>query len=138
MPNHILETLSGQLPVLAKAAVHLPIAAVLGAALPAHHPLGFQAVEEPGDPGRLLDHPLGDGQGRNALGVGAAQDAQHVELLRRDPVRLQHPGDEAADHVRCAEQGHDALLTQGPERPRLPDLALDRALSFTHRGYSTH
>jgi uncharacterized membrane protein YhiD involved in acid resistance len=33
MPNHIVETLSGQLPVLAKAAFHLPIAAVLGAAL---------------------------------------------------------------------------------------------------------
>jgi len=33
MPNDILENLSGQLPLLAKAALHLPIAAILGAAL---------------------------------------------------------------------------------------------------------
>jgi hypothetical protein len=101
-----------------------------------HQPLRFETVEEPGDAGRLLDHPLGDGQGRGAvstLGVGAAKDAQHIELLRRDPVRLQDPGDVAADHVRRAEQGHDSLLTQGSERFRLPDLALDCALSFAHR-----
>jgi hypothetical protein len=33
MLNNILENLSGQLPLLAKAALHLPIAAILGAAL---------------------------------------------------------------------------------------------------------
>lgn len=39
------------------------LAAVLGAALAGHEFLGLQAVEEPGDAGVGLDHPLGDGEG---------------------------------------------------------------------------
>src|SRR5581483_3811911 len=58
------------------------------AALPADELLLFQALEQAGDAGRLLDHALGDLQNGKAALPRAAQDAEDVELLGRDSLGL--------------------------------------------------
>src|SRR5687767_11083291 len=63
------------------AAPDLP--AVLARALALHELLLDQAVDEPRDARRALDHALADLERGQARLAGAAQDAQHVVLLQR-------------------------------------------------------
>ena len=44
------------------------------------------------------------GSPSGARALGPAQDAQHVVLLERDALRLDHARQEAADHVDRAQQ----------------------------------
>ena len=59
----------------------------------------FEPIDQPRDPGCLLDHPLGDRQRAEPVGAGAAQNAQDVELLQREVVRLEHDGPAALQPV---------------------------------------
>jgi len=57
------------------------LSAVLHAAFALHETLGQQPVDHERDARSLLHHPISDGQRGQALGPGAAQDAQHIVLL---------------------------------------------------------
>ena len=57
----------------------------------------------------------------------AAQDPQHVELLRRQPVGLDDVGEAPADEVRGPEQAEHRLVADRLERPALANLALEEA-----------
>jgi hypothetical protein len=64
------------------------MAAVGLTALAGNELLRFQPVDEPRDPGRLLDHAVGDVEGRQAALAGPAENAQHVVLLQGDSAPL--------------------------------------------------
>ena len=49
----------------------------------------LQSINQPGDAWRLLDHPFRDGEGAQTLRARAAENAEHIELLWRKPVRCQ-------------------------------------------------
>ena len=104
------------------AAVHL--AAVLQAAGPGHETLGFQAIEEPGDAGSLLDHPLPDFEHRQRIGRCPAQDAEDVELLPGDPLHFDDPLEHPPQLVGCADNRDQPLLRRRPERALLLQLTL--------------
>jgi hypothetical protein len=73
--------------------------AIPGAALAPDEPFRFEAVEQPRNPRRLLDHPVGDIERRDAGVAAAPKDAEHVELLQGDAGRLDYFGEPASDHV---------------------------------------
>jgi hypothetical protein len=95
-------------------------------------PLLLQPVEQPGDARRLLDHALGDLERRQALGPGPAQDAEHVELLERDPVRLHDSRHQSMQQIRRAHHSNRRLLVRGGERPLLLELGLEPAAGALH------
>ena len=77
----------------------------------AHHVAGgLELVEQPRDPGRLLDHPVADGERRKAGLARAAEDPQHVVLLDGDAVRLDDLREVALHHGRRAEDADDDFL----------------------------
>src|SRR5688572_24347761 len=101
------------------------LASILGTALPAHPALLFHAVEQPGHARCPFDHPFGDGEGGKSFCSGAAKNAQHVELLRSDSLRLEHPRRIPAHGVGGEHQGDRRLVSQRLKRLGLVDLALE-------------
>jgi len=100
------------------------LSAIFGAALPPDQLLGFQAIEQAGDAGCLLDHPDGHLQGRKSLVSGAAQNAEDVELLQGDAVRLDECGRLTADQVGRPQQPEYRLVAGRLKGPALPNLTL--------------
>ena len=100
------------------------LASIVGAALPPDQLLCFQAIEQAGDAGRLLDHPHGHFQRGKPLVPGAAQNAEDVELLQGDAVRLDQCGRLAADQVRGPQQAEHRLVAGRLKGPALPNLTL--------------
>jgi hypothetical protein len=80
------------------------LAPIARASEAAHEALGLQAVEEPRDPGGLLDHALGDLEGGKAARSGAAEDPEDVVLLQREAEGLDDPGEMASHEIRGAEE----------------------------------
>ena len=60
------------------------------ATLAADQPFGFEPIQQTGDARRLFDHPLRNLQRWQAFIAGSAKNPQHVVLLQRNPVRLNH------------------------------------------------
>ena len=97
---------------------------ILRAALPANQVLGFQTIEQPRDAWRLLDHPFRDFERGQPFVTGAAQDSQHVELLKRDAVRLDERRRLAANQVGGPHQAEHGFVRRRLERPALSQLTL--------------
>ena len=89
------------------------LAPILVAALAPDELLRLQAVHEARDARRLLDHALGDLQGRQPRVSGPTQDAEYVVLLQRDAMGLHDLGQLASHDVRSAQQAQRSLLTLG-------------------------
>src|SRR5690606_28871012 len=87
----------------------------------------LQLVQQAGDRRALLDHALADGERRDAVLAGAADDAERVVLRGAEPRGLERARDDAADDGGRAQQRDGALLPARAERPSLPDLRLDLA-----------
>lgn len=100
------------------------LSSVLRTTLTANEFLGFEPIEQPRDAWRLFDHPLGDLERRQPLVARAAQDAEDVELLKRDPVRLDEGGGLPANEVGRPHQAQSRLVRRRSERPALLQLAL--------------
>jgi len=66
------------------------LATVGAATLAADKLLGFEPIQQTGDAGRLFDHPLRNFQRWQAFIASSAKNPQHVVLLQRNPVRLNH------------------------------------------------
>ena len=97
---------------------------ILRAALPANESLGFEAVEQPGDAGRLFDHPFGDLERGETFVSRASQDPQDVELLERDAMGLDDGGRLAPDQIGGPHQPDDGFVGGRLEGPALAKLAL--------------
>ena len=97
---------------------------ILRAALPANESLGFEAVEQPGDAGRLFDHPFGDLERGETFVSRASQDPQDVELLERDAMGLDDGGRLAPDQIGSPHQPDDGFMGGRLEGPALAKLAL--------------
>lgn len=109
----------------ARPAEHPPPVAT--AALAGHPALALQPIQQPRHARRLLDHPLTHFEGGQPVLARAAQDSQHVELLQRQPVRLENRLEVTAHAIGCLEEAHDALLRRRPRVLRkLHVLALRR------------
>jgi hypothetical protein len=89
--------------------------AVVGARTSRYKAFAFQTVNETCDSGRLFDHALADRQCRNTIRCGAAQDSQHVVLLRRNSVRFDKLTEAAHHCVRGLEQTENCLLLARPK-----------------------
>src|ERR1700722_14589129 len=63
------------------------LAAILRTALPPDELLRLEAIEQPRDAGRRLDHAIRDLERRQPVVARAAQNPEDVELLQRDAVR---------------------------------------------------
>jgi hypothetical protein len=70
----------------------------------------LQAVQQAGDVGFALDHAGGDVAAEQTRVTGAAQDAEHVVLRRRQPVLLQEGGGRVGERVGGAENGDEGFL----------------------------
>ena len=79
------------------AAIHT--APIVGSALPVDELLVFQPVDEPRDPGSLLDHSGGNLQSGQSLGAGTAENAQDVVLLSGDALLFDGGVQVAPKHI---------------------------------------
>ena len=89
------------------------LAAVGGVALALDEAFLFEAVDEAGDAGGLFDHAVGDFENGEGLGLGAAEDAEDVELLEGDAVGFDDGVEEALGAVGGGEDGDDGGLGHG-------------------------
>jgi len=87
-----------------------------------------EAIEQPREIGIVTHHALGDGPGRKAGGTGAAQDAEHVELRRREPARLQGLRDPPGPDLRRALDLEEDLLLERTKGLGLTKLGLQVSL----------
>ncbi len=101
------------------------LSSVLRTALTTNEFLRFEPIEQPRDARRLFDHPLGDLERRQPLVARAAQNAEDVELLQRDPVRLDEAGGLPSNQVGRPHQAKGRLVRRRSERPALLQLALE-------------
>ncbi len=102
------------------------------ATLAADQPLGFEPIQQTGDTWRLFDHPLRNFQRRQAFIASAAKNPQHVVLLQRDPVRLNHTGGIATDEISRSYECKNGFLSRGAKWTRLPEFALQRTRLSHH------
>lgn len=101
------------------------LAAVGGGAFAADELFGFEAVNEAGDAGGLLNEAFGDGESGQAIGASAAEDAENVILLFGEGVGGEDGVLEAADVVSRFEEGDDGFFFEGREGPGLTDFGED-------------
>ena len=106
--------------------------AVDATSLPADKALGFEPIQQTGDPWGLLDHALRDLQGRQTLIASAPKDPQHVVLLQRDAMRLDDTHGVATDEVGRSQKRQNGLLGDRPKRASLLKFALQRARLSSH------
>lgn len=90
--------------------------------------LRFETVEKAGDPRRLLDHAIGNLEGRDAAFSCSAKDAKHVVLLQGNAMRFDHARDVTANHVGCSDQGDGTFRERSTEGLALFELFLEGAL----------
>lgn len=76
--------------------------AIFGTRSPGNQPFALESIDESGDAGCLLDHPLADAESWQSIGPSAAQDAEDVVLLWRDSVRFDYLRQAALHGVGCA------------------------------------
>ena len=100
------------------------LAPIFRTALSFHQLLGFEPIEQSGDPWGLLDHTIGHIERRNPCRTSAPEDAQHVELLKCDVLASYHFSQTAADDVSRVEDGDRRFLPERLERSALPKCAL--------------
>ena len=70
----------------------------------------FQFVQESRDGRAFLDHAITNGQRRQPIVAGAAQDSQHVVLREADAVRFDHARKPSTDYRRRSQEGNGRLL----------------------------
>ena len=86
------------------------LTAVLRTPLPADECLGFQAIHQPGDPGRFLDEPRRNLERGQAVLSRSFQDLQDVILLQRHAVRFHDARHGPAHEVCSSKQSHGGLV----------------------------
>ena len=96
------------------------LSAVSTASFAADKLLRLEAVQQTRDPWCLLDHPLRNFQGRQALIASSAKNPQHVVLLQRDAVRLYHPRGIPTDDVGRPDERKNGFLGRRPKWTCLP------------------
>lgn len=97
------------------------LAAVGGGAFAADEVFGFEAVNEAGDAGGLLNEAFRDGESGQAGVAGATEDAEDVVLLFGEAVGGEDGVLEAVDMVGRFEQGDDGFFFEGREGAGLAD-----------------
>ena len=95
-----------------------------GAALATDELFGFEAIEQPGHARGLFDHAIRDLERRQPGVARTAQDAEDVELLQRDAVRLDEGRGLPADQVRGPHQADHGFVRGRLEGPSLAKLVL--------------
>ena len=111
--------------VLRDACVHDP--AVLRAARLLDHSARLESIEEARQVGVVIHHPLGDLPALQPVGPRAPEDAQDVELRRRQLRGAKGLGDPARNRFGRAQDLEEDLFLEAIERPALPDLFLQSA-----------
>lgn len=84
-----------------------------------------EAVHEPGDPRRALDHAIPDRQRRKTVGTRAAENSKHVVLLVGQILLGENTDHVSVGLVGCPEDRDDEFLPRARKGPRLRDLAQD-------------
>ena len=102
------------------------------ASLTADQALDFEPIEQTGDPWCLLDHPLRDFQCRQAFVAGSAKNPQHVVLLQRDTVRLNHTCGIATNEISRSHERKNGFLSRRPKWTLLSEFALQGTRLSNH------
>jgi len=119
----LVELLEDGKPAIGNEAEHL--AAVGRGALAPRQAGLLELIEQPGDAGRFVDHAVADDERRQSVVAGAAQDAQHVVLLRGDAAARDDLCEVPLDDRRRSENAHSHFGARRVKRPTLCDLRLE-------------
>jgi hypothetical protein len=102
------------------------------ATLAPDEPLGFESIQQTGNARRLFDHSLRHFQRWQPVIASAAKNPEHVVLLQRDAVRLNHTRGIATHEISGSDQCKNRFLSRGSKWPRLPEFALQRRRLSDH------
>src|SRR5689334_10898771 len=100
------------------------VTAVVLIPLPADEPRLLEPVEQPRHVRNAIDHALADLAAAEAVGSGAAQDAEYVELGPSQPERPERLVGRVIDDGRSPKQPQDCLVLEAGEGLGLLDLGL--------------
>jgi hypothetical protein len=100
------------------------LATVLRTSLALDEAFCFESIQQPRDPWRLFNHPIGNVEGRYAVGSATAEDAQHVVLLQRDAVWFDERGHLTPHQIRGPHQSEERFLRDALEGLSLLQLLL--------------
>src|SRR5476649_1733253 len=121
-PRHWIYFLEQREPLRRNPAKMLP--PILRTALTTNELFGLEAIEQSCHARRLLDHAIRHLKRRQPFVTRAAQNAEHVELLQREAVRLDERRHLPAHEVGRVHQADDRFMGRRLERPALAELVL--------------